>query len=145
MRLRIFCIAAPQQHGHCKTCLSLNGIVTELGATLSTWCCSVIKRLLLCGRQQKTQRVSPGVSLAQEITINATLVNRHPEIMSRALCFTGTRVPVKNLFDYLEGASSLEKNATGVWFHGDLIVCFWQKGGLAQGSWPALSRVICCA
>jgi len=28
--------------------------------------------------------------------------------MSGALCFAGTRVPVKNLFDYLEGSSSLE-------------------------------------
>ena len=28
--------------------------------------------------------------------------------MSGALCFSGTRVPVKNLFDYLEGVSSLE-------------------------------------
>lgn len=36
------------------------------------------------------------------------LVSRDPEIMSGALCFTGTRVPVKNLFDYLEGTSSLE-------------------------------------
>ena len=36
------------------------------------------------------------------------LVSRDPEIMSGALCFTGTRVPVKNLFDYLEGNSSLE-------------------------------------
>lgn len=37
-----------------------------------------------------------------------SLVSRNPEIMSGALCFTGTRVPVKNLFDYLEGSSSLE-------------------------------------
>lgn len=37
------------------------------------------------------------------------LVSRDPEIMSGALCFTGTRVPVKNLFDYLEGSSSLEE------------------------------------
>ena len=28
--------------------------------------------------------------------------------MSGALCFTGTRVPVGNLFDYLEGGSTLE-------------------------------------
>ena len=35
-------------------------------------------------------------------------VGRDPEIMSGVLCFTGTRVPVKNLFDYLEGCSSLE-------------------------------------
>ncbi len=40
--------------------------------------------------------------------MDASLVNRDPEIMSGALCFTDTRVPVKNLFDYLEGASSLE-------------------------------------
>jgi uncharacterized protein (DUF433 family) len=36
------------------------------------------------------------------------LVSRDPEVMSGALCFTGTRVPVQNLFDYLEGSSSLE-------------------------------------
>jgi len=35
-------------------------------------------------------------------------VKRDPEIMNGALCFTGTRVPVKNLFDYLEGSSSPE-------------------------------------
>ena len=37
------------------------------------------------------------------------IVKRDPEIMTGALCFTGTRVPVKNLFDYLEGSSSLEE------------------------------------
>ena len=40
--------------------------------------------------------------------MDSTLVSRDPEIMSGALCFTGTRVPVQNLFDYLEGSSSLE-------------------------------------
>jgi uncharacterized protein (DUF433 family) len=40
--------------------------------------------------------------------MNASLVSRDPEIMSGALCFTGTRVPVKNMFDYLEGTSSME-------------------------------------
>ena len=39
--------------------------------------------------------------------MDTSLVNRNPEIMSGALCFTGTRVPVKTLFDYLEGSSSL--------------------------------------
>ena len=37
-----------------------------------------------------------------------TLISRDPEIMSGAPCFAGTRVLVKNLFDYLEGASSLD-------------------------------------
>jgi uncharacterized protein (DUF433 family) len=41
--------------------------------------------------------------------MNLDLVKRDPEIMSGALCFSGTRVPVKNLFDYLEGSSSLEE------------------------------------
>jgi uncharacterized protein (DUF433 family) len=43
-----------------------------------------------------------------EVAMNTRLVSRDPEIMSGALCFTGTRVPVKNLFDYLEGSSTLE-------------------------------------
>ena len=41
--------------------------------------------------------------------MDASLVGRDPEIMSGALCFTGTRVPVKSLFEYLEGTSSLEE------------------------------------
>jgi uncharacterized protein (DUF433 family) len=31
-----------------------------------------------------------------------------PERMSGSPCFYGTRVPVKNLFDYLEGGQSIE-------------------------------------
>jgi uncharacterized protein (DUF433 family) len=41
--------------------------------------------------------------------MDTSLVSRDPEIMSGALCFTGTRVPVKNLFDYLEGSTTLEE------------------------------------
>ena len=40
--------------------------------------------------------------------MDSSIVTRDPEIMSGALCFSGTRVPVKTLFDYLEGSSSLE-------------------------------------
>ena len=40
--------------------------------------------------------------------MDASLVSRDPEIMSGALCFTGTRVPVQNFFDYLEGTSSID-------------------------------------
>ena len=53
--------------------------------------------------------VAAAVNFTQEVTMDASLVKRDPEIMSGALCFTGTRVPVKNLFDYLEGSSSLEE------------------------------------
>lgn len=41
--------------------------------------------------------------------MNELPVSRDPDVMSGALCFTGTRVPVKNLFDYFEGGSSLEE------------------------------------
>jgi uncharacterized protein (DUF433 family) len=41
--------------------------------------------------------------------MDCALVRRDPDIMSGALCFSGTRVPVKNLFDYLEGSSSLDE------------------------------------
>ena len=37
------------------------------------------------------------------------VISRDPEIMSGALCFSGTRVLVQNLFDYLEGGSSLDE------------------------------------
>ncbi len=45
----------------------------------------------------------------EKLTMEPTLVSRDPEVMSGELCFTGTRVPVQNLFDYLEGSSSLEE------------------------------------
>ena len=40
--------------------------------------------------------------------MRGSLVTTDPEIMSGVPCFTGTRVPVKTLFDYLEGSSTLE-------------------------------------
>lgn len=39
--------------------------------------------------------------------MDKSLVSSNPEIMNGVLCFAGTRVPVRNLFDYLEGTSSL--------------------------------------
>ena len=36
-------------------------------------------------------------------------LSRDPEIMSGALCFKGTRVPVQTLFDYLQAGSPLDK------------------------------------
>lgn len=41
--------------------------------------------------------------------MSAPLVTTDPEIMSGAPCFAGTRVPVKSLFEYLEGSSTLEE------------------------------------
>jgi len=41
--------------------------------------------------------------------MDRSLVSRDPEVMGGTLCFAGTRVPVQNLFDYIEGSSSLEE------------------------------------
>lgn len=40
--------------------------------------------------------------------MEAQYLSRDPEIMSGALCFKGTLMPVQSLFDYLERSSSLE-------------------------------------
>ncbi|MBK7984457.1 MAG: DUF433 domain-containing protein [Candidatus Competibacteraceae bacterium] len=37
------------------------------------------------------------------------ITHRHPEILSGVSVFVGTRVPVRSLFDYLEGGDTLEE------------------------------------
>lgn len=39
----------------------------------------------------------------------ADLTRRDPEVLSGALVFAGTRVPVRSLFDDLEGGESIEE------------------------------------
>jgi uncharacterized protein (DUF433 family) len=39
----------------------------------------------------------------------AHIAHRDPEILSGSLVFVGTRVPVRSLFDYLEGGESLDQ------------------------------------
>ncbi|MEI7869673.1 MAG: DUF433 domain-containing protein [Candidatus Methylumidiphilus sp.] len=41
-------------------------------------------------------------------TLNG-ITHRHPEILSGTPVFVGTRVPVRSLFDYLEGGDTLEE------------------------------------
>ena len=38
----------------------------------------------------------------------ADIMHRDPDILSGSLVFVGTRVPVRSLFDYLEGGESLD-------------------------------------
>jgi uncharacterized protein (DUF433 family) len=40
--------------------------------------------------------------------VSQSVVKVDPEIMSGAPCFAGTRVPIQNLIDYLEGGDSIE-------------------------------------
>jgi uncharacterized protein (DUF433 family) len=41
------------------------------------------------------------------------LIVVHPEIVSGTPCFAGTRVPIQNLFDYLEGGETIENFLEG--------------------------------
>jgi uncharacterized protein (DUF433 family) len=43
------------------------------------------------------------------MSITTQPITVSPDILSGVPVFTGTRVPVKNLFDYLEAGDSLEK------------------------------------
>ena len=40
----------------------------------------------------------------------SSVVVRNPEILSGTPVFAGTRVPVKNLTDYLEGGSTIDES-----------------------------------
>jgi uncharacterized protein (DUF433 family) len=35
-------------------------------------------------------------------------ISKDPEILGGTTCFAGTRVPIRNLFDYLEGGNSID-------------------------------------
>ena len=39
----------------------------------------------------------------------SSVIKIDPEIMSGAPCFAGTRVPIQNLTDYLEGGDSIDE------------------------------------
>ena len=50
----------------------------------------------------------PCVSVSLQLPAMTSVVKIDPEIMSGAPCFAGTRVPIQNLIDYLEGGDSIE-------------------------------------
>lgn len=41
--------------------------------------------------------------------MSQSVIKIDPEIMSGAPCFNGTRVPIQNLMDYIEGGDSIEE------------------------------------
>jgi uncharacterized protein (DUF433 family) len=45
--------------------------------------------------------------LRETADVSQSVVKVDPEIMSGAPCFAGTRVPIQNLIDYLEGGDSI--------------------------------------
>ena len=52
------------------------------------------------------------MTFGTQITDRPQLIEVDPEKMSGAPCFTGTRVPVTHLFDYLEADDSVDEFLT---------------------------------
>jgi len=48
------------------------------------------------------------LALSEIQGVSQSVIKIDPEIMSGAPCFAGTRVPIQNLIDYLEGGDSIE-------------------------------------
>jgi uncharacterized protein (DUF433 family) len=49
------------------------------------------------------------VALPENAGVGQSVIKVDPEIMSGAACFAGTRVPIQNLIDYLEGGDSIDE------------------------------------
>ena len=47
------------------------------------------------------------------MNIENSIVNSSPDIMGGTLVFTGTRVPVQTLFDYLKGGETIDSFLDG--------------------------------
>ena len=47
--------------------------------------------------------------LVPRADVRAAFISVNPERMSGTPCFVGTRVPIKHLWDYLEGSDTLEE------------------------------------
>jgi uncharacterized protein (DUF433 family) len=48
------------------------------------------------------------ISVSVNLYSMSSVIKIDPEIMSGAPCFAGTRVPIQNFIDYLEGGDSIE-------------------------------------
>jgi uncharacterized protein (DUF433 family) len=57
---------------------------------------------------RRSSRVLRFISVSLNLYSMSSVIKIDPEIMSGAPCFAGTRVPIQNLIDYLEGGDSIE-------------------------------------
>jgi uncharacterized protein (DUF433 family) len=73
----------------------------------------VTRHFLLVSRRFKAQKSIRSLQLHEghspdHVAMNS-VIKIDPEIMSGAPCFAGTRVPIQNLIDYLEGGDSIDE------------------------------------
>ncbi len=69
--------------------------------------------------------------------VNQSVVKVDREIMSGASCFAGTRVPIQNLIDYLEGGDSIEEFLDGFpSVSREQVIAFLEEGNPAPTALP---------
>ena len=51
-------------------------------------------------------------SMRPKANLVPEVISSDPDIMGGAVCFSGTRVPVRNLFDFLEGGDGIDRFLT---------------------------------
>lgn len=51
----------------------------------------------------------PRVFVSLRLRAMSSAIKIDPEIMSGAACFAGTRVPIQNIIDYLEGGDAIDE------------------------------------
>jgi uncharacterized protein (DUF433 family) len=61
----------------------------------------------------KVNGLADGGPTRETADVSQSVVKVDPEIMSGAPCFMGTRVPIQNLIDYLEGGDSIDEFLDG--------------------------------
>ena len=63
----------------------------------------------MANRPTHRNRLENELGFAMIESMKSKLIVSDPEIMSGTPCFAGTRVPVKTIFDYLEGGETLDE------------------------------------
>jgi uncharacterized protein (DUF433 family) len=96
----------------------------------------------LAGFHGRSQEVRIAMEKNDNMLHRDQIVWQDPDRMSGVPCFTGTRVPIKTLFDYLEGGDSLNEfldhfpgvtseQALGALRLGNEVCCLsWSTGDL---------------
>ena len=69
---------------------------------------SIVVAAACVSRNSVVELLAVVLALSEINGVSQSVVKIDPEIMSGTPCFAGTRVPIQNLIDYLEGGDSIE-------------------------------------
>ncbi len=69
---------------------------------------SIVVAAACVSRNSVVELLAVVLALSEIHGVSQSVVKIDPEIMSGTPCFAGTRVPIQNLIDYLEGGDSIE-------------------------------------